>query len=88
MTELYAADPADGHVIVRLDGLTALYHRRSGLTHVLAEPAPEIVAVLAGQALDLAGLAAALGVDCSPDNLAALAARLDELCEAGLVSRA
>ena len=74
--------------MIELDGLTALYHRRSGTTHVLAEPAPEIIGALAGQALDLAGLASVLGVECSPDNLAALSARLDELCEAGLVSRA
>lgn len=88
MTQLFAADPADGHRIVELDGLTALFHRRSGMTHVLAEPAPEIIGALAGQALDLEALALKLGVEVSPDNLAALSARLDELCEAGLVSRA
>lgn len=88
MTQIFAAEPADGHRIVALDGLTALYHRHSGMTHVLAEPAPEIIGALAGKALDVHGLAAALGVECSPDNVAALSARLDELCEAGLVSRA
>ena len=88
MTPLFSADPADGFKIIPLDGLTALYHRRSGMTHVLAEPAPEIIRALAGQRLDVAGLATALGVDCSPDNASALAARLDELCEAGLVLRA
>ncbi len=88
MTLLFSADPADGFKIVPLDGLTALYHRRSGMTHVLAEPAPEIIRALAGQQLDVEELASALGVVCSPDNASALAARLDELCEAGLVSRA
>ena len=88
MTALFSADPVDGFKIIPLDGLTALYHRRSGMTHVLAEPAPEIIRALAGQQLDVARLATALGVDCSPDNASALAARLDELCEAGLVSRA
>ena len=88
MTALFSADPADGFKIIPLDGLTALYHRRSGMTHVLAEPAPEIIRALAGQQLDVVALATALGVDCSPDNASALAARLDELCEAGLVSRA
>ena len=88
MTQVFAADPVDGYRIVPLDGLTALYHRRSGMTHVLAEPAPEIIGALAGKALDVSGLACALGVECSPDNAAALSARLDELCEAGLVSRA
>jgi len=88
VTALFSADPADGFKIVPLDGLTALYHRRSGMTHVLAEPAPEIIRALAGQTLDVAVLASALGVDWSPDNASALIARLDELCEAGLVSRA
>lgn len=88
MTQLFSADPADGYRIVPLDGLTALYHCRSGMTHVLAEPAPEIIGALAGKQMNVAGLASELGVECSPDNAAALAARLDELCEAGLVSRA
>jgi len=88
VTALFSADPADGFKIIPLDGLTALYHRRSGMTHVLAAPAPEIIRALAGQQLDVVALATALGVDCSPDNASALAARLDELCEAGLVSRA
>lgn len=88
MTQTFSADPAEGYRIVELDGLTALYHRRSGITHILAEPAPEIIGALAGQTLHVDGLAAALGVNCSPDNAAALSARLDELCEAGLVSRA
>lgn len=88
MTQIFSADPADGYKFVPLDGLTALYHVRSGQTHVLAEPAPEIIAAMAGQQHDVEALAGALGVECSPDNVAALAARLDELCEAGLVSRA
>lgn len=88
MTGLFAADPAEQYRIVSLDGLTALYHARSGMTHVLAEPAPEIITALAGRNLDLTSLAAELGVELSDTNSAALAARLDELCEAGLVSRA
>ena len=88
MGAFFSADPAEGYRTVTLDGLAALYHRRSGMTHVLAEPAPDIIAALAGTQLSTHGLAAALGVASSPDNLAALAARLDELCEAGLVSRA
>lgn len=88
MTTLFAADPAEQYRIVSLDGLTALYHARSGMTHVLAEPAPEIITALAGRNLDLTSLAAELGVELSDTNSAALDARLDELCEAGLVSRA
>ncbi len=88
MTGFFAADPAEQYKIVSLDGLTALYHARSGMTHVLAEPAPDIISALAGQSLDISSLAEELGVELSDVNSAALAARLDELCEAGLVSRA
>lgn len=85
---LFSADAEAGHRIVDLDGLCALYHRRSGMTHLLAEPAPQIVLALAGKSLGLGALLAELGLDDSEDNRAALAARLDELGEAGLVSRA
>jgi PqqD family protein of HPr-rel-A system len=85
---LFSADAEAGHKIVDFDGLCALYHRRSGMTHLLAEPAPQIIMALAGKSLGLAGLLAELGLDDSAGNRAALAARLDELGEAGLVSRA
>lgn len=88
MSLRFWADQADGYRIMPLDGLTALYHCRSGMTHVLAEPASEIIGALAGKQLDVAELASALDVEYSPDNAAVLCARLDELCEAGLVSRA
>jgi len=84
----HSADAATGHSMVDLDGLCALYHRRSGMTHLLAEPAPQIVMALAGKSLGLAALLAELGLDDSKSNRAALVARLDELSEAGLVSRA
>ena len=44
---LYAADPPETLRTVELEGLTLLYHRRSGLTHILAPPAPQILAALA-----------------------------------------
>lgn len=58
------------------------------MTHLLAEPAPQILMALAGQSLGLAALLAKLDLEDSEGNRAALAARLDELGEAGLVSRA
>ena len=84
---LYSADAQTGHRIVELDGMCALYHRRSGMTHLLAEPAPQIVMALAGKSLPLARLLAELGLEDGEDNRAALVARLAELGEAGLVSR-
>ncbi|MBX9814121.1 MAG: HPr-rel-A system PqqD family peptide chaperone [Sphingomonas sp.] len=70
---------------VALDGLTLVYHRASGITHLLASPAPEILAALA-EPRDLAGLAAWLDARFDlAGGEAALAARLDELIAAGLV---
>lgn len=83
-----AAAPAT--LIIRpLDSLTALYHRASGQTHLLAPPAPEIVAILGEGAMDGDTLLAALAQRyelADPDPLA-LVARLDELIAAGLVER-
>ena len=44
---LYAADPPETIRTFELEGLTLLYHRRSGLTHILAPPAPQILTALA-----------------------------------------
>lgn len=74
-------------LIEQLDVLTAVYHRASGITHLLAEPAPEIMAALAAEPLTLATLLARLGETYTLGDAdeGALAARLDELVAAGLV---
>lgn len=83
-----AAAPAT-LIVHPLDSMTAVYHRTSGQTHLLAPPAPELLALLAGEAMDadalLARLTKAFAV-ADPDPMA-LSARLDELVEAGLVER-
>ena len=61
----FIADPPDEMRKVELDGLTALYHRPSGLTHILAAPAPQILDALAGQAGDAAEIAARIAADGS-----------------------
>lgn len=68
------------------DGITALFHRPSGTTHLLAEPAPEILALLAEAPLDRPALARRLGelYDVAADA-PALDARLAELIAAGLI---
>jgi PqqD family protein of HPr-rel-A system len=82
----YAAEPRAGLIAVPLDTLTALYHRRSGQTHLIAAPVPEILDALAGGPLHLAALLVALQIDDDAEARALLAARLDELIETGLVS--
>jgi PqqD family protein of HPr-rel-A system len=87
----YIADPADAVREVALDGLTALYHRPSGMTHILAPPAPQILAALAGKAGDVDEILARIGADFdieAEDPRAAMDARLAELESAGLVRRA
>jgi PqqD family protein of HPr-rel-A system len=85
---IYAAPAADGLRIAELDGLTALYHRQAAVTHVVGEPVPQILAALNAEPLAVDGLLAALELDASQANRAALTARLDELMESGLVTLA
>ncbi len=84
----YVAEPDEGLIRVPLDSLTALYHRRSGQTHIVAAPVPEILDALAGAALDLAAILAKLGIDDDAEARAILGERLNELIESGLVKAA
>ena len=74
---IYRADPPGGLVVVPLDAFTAVYHRRSGMTHLLTEPAPQILAILGDAGLSLDRLAE--DYDLADATASALAARLDEL---------
>ncbi len=94
---LYRGPPENGLLIAPLDEFTAVYHRASGITHLLTEPAPQILAALGEDALSLDALLDRLGRDydladgnredgdLEDGDRAALASRLDELVEAGLV---
>jgi PqqD family protein of HPr-rel-A system len=82
----YAAEPGEGVVRVPLDSLTALYHRRSGQTHVVAAPVPEILDTLSPEPLDVAALLATLGIDDDAEARLLIEARLDELVESGLLA--
>ena len=87
----FIADPPDAVRAVALDGLTALYHRPSGLTHILAPPAPQILDVLAGNPADAAEIVVRIAAEFElqeADPAAAIGARLAELEAAGLVRRA
>ena len=84
----YIADDESRIRKVELDGLTALFHVPSGMTHLVAPPAPQILEALAGSPADLEELARRLSRNFDLDGAeCALAARLDELEAAGLVSR-
>ena len=87
---MYRAAPAEALRIVPLDDISAVYHRASGITHLVASPVPEILATLGPGGATLPDLIARLGerydlLDC---DAAALGARLGELVESGLVRTA
>ncbi len=81
--------PPDSLIIEPLDSLTAVFDRRSGQTHILNSPMPELIAALALGPVSLDDMAARLSetFDLSADDAIAdtLAARLTELAALGLV---
>jgi PqqD family protein of HPr-rel-A system len=87
--QLYRAEAEAALARAELEGLTLIYHRRSGLTHLLASPAPEMIDALADEAMSVAALAAHLAerYDLTADEgdaEAVIAARLAELVALGL----
>ena len=84
----YRAAPAATLRIEPLDVLTLIYHRASGITHLVDSPVPELLDLL-DEPLTLEQALAALTerFDLIDPDAAALAARLDELVASGLVER-
>ena len=78
----YRAPPAGVLRLVRLDAMTAIFDRRSGATHLVAEVVPTILAALAEGEATLEMLAARLDTG----ERAALAERLEELVDTGMVA--
>lgn len=83
----------DADIVRRaLDGLTLIYHRPSGLTHMLASPLPEIMAALNDAPLSPAALLDRLAADYDlgeeADALSTLEAHLEELAALGLIGSA
>jgi len=84
----YRAAPAATLRIEPLDALTLVYHRASGITHLVDSPVPELLDLLAEPlTLDQALAALAERFDLVDPDRAALAARIDELVASGLVER-
>lgn len=86
----FTAEPPDQLRYVTLDGLTLIYHRRSGQTHLVSEPLPDILETLGDCPMNAAQILAQLSSRATiPEAGAAeaLSARLAELEAIGLVSR-
>lgn len=86
----FRADPPGARVTVALDAFVAVFHPPSATTHLLVDPAPQILEALGDEALDLDTLLARLAAqyDLAAADRAALAERVDELVAAGLVRAA
>jgi PqqD family protein of HPr-rel-A system len=87
---VYAADPAELRRSGELESLAILYHRPSGMTHMLAPPAPQILDALGegpASAAEVARRLAATFELQGEDPPSAVAAGLAELEAAGLVWR-
>jgi PqqD family protein of HPr-rel-A system len=87
---VYLADDPGAIRAVTLDGLVALFHAPSGMTHIVAPPAPQILEALGEGPADaraiLAWIAARYAIEGEGEE--AIEARLGELEAAGLVRRA
>lgn len=85
---LYRAEPASDYILRSLDDVTLLYHRRSGQTHIVVSPVPEILATLTGDACSTVEIVARLSCDYDLGDphkaLAAVKTHLDELVALGL----
>jgi PqqD family protein of HPr-rel-A system len=84
----YIADPESAVTNVVLDGLCVLFHEPSGMTHIVASPAPEILDALREGPADAPELLRRLRARFEFDGGEAIHARLGELETAGLVRRA
>jgi PqqD family protein of HPr-rel-A system len=92
MTARYRAEPATNLIVRALDDITLIYHRRSGQTHMVMSPVPEILAAIGAALLGVDEVLAVLARDFdlgdAGEALAAVAAHLDEMAALGLVHRA
>lgn len=88
---LYKAEPVDARIVEPLDMMTLIYQRRSGITHMVGEPVPQMLDAMGKDAVDAATLAARLAASFDlggqADATALIAERLEELAELGMVER-
>ncbi len=92
ISTLYRAEHKDDIIVEALDMITLVYQKRSGITHLIAEPMPQILEILADKSLTLTALcedmAQQFDLDLQvPETKAAIAARIAELEVLGLVAR-
>ncbi len=86
----YLAEAADARIVIALDEMTLIFQRRSGITHIVADPVPQILEAMGAAPCDIAAIAARLSARYDlgdPAQVKAIiGARLAELAELGLVA--
>jgi PqqD family protein of HPr-rel-A system len=87
----YQSEPIDQRLIEPLDQITLIYQRRSCITHMVAEPVPQMLETM-GDAIWtatslLSHLAADFELESRDEAVQAISARLEELADLGLVER-
>lgn len=87
----YCAEKSDQLIIEPLDIMTLIYHRRSGITHIVADPVPQILEVMKADIVSAGEvtrrLAEIFDLASGSDNAAVISERLEELSALGLVER-
>tara|TARA_R110000824_G_scaffold88223_1_gene216989 strand:- start:77 stop:361 length:285 start_codon:yes stop_codon:yes gene_type:complete len=90
MSQKYRAASKDDLIWHELDSMTLLFHRSSGITHMLADPAPAILEVMSDAAISAPEIAARLkaefDLESAGDTEDIIHARLAELADLGLVA--
>lgn len=86
----YRAEKAQDIIVRPLDVMTLIYQRRSGITHIVAEPVPQILEVMGADSVTVPEIAQRLAANFDLDNdaadiVAVIADRLEELAALGLV---
>jgi PqqD family protein of HPr-rel-A system len=90
MERRYRAEKAEDIIVRPLDAMTLIYQRRSGITHIVAEPVPQILEVMGADSLSTADITLRLTQefdlgDNAADIVAVVAERMEELATLGLV---
>lgn len=91
MSQLYRATAPDRLIQHPLDSMTLIFQKPSGITHIVTDPVPAIMEVMADDALTADDIARRLSASYDlEDGIHAadiVLARLVELCSLGLVDK-
>ncbi len=91
MSQLYRAAASEGLIQHPLDSMTLIFQKSSGITHMVVDPVPAILAVMNKDALTAEDIAGRLSDSYDLEDSGAAAdivlARLVELCSLGLVEQ-